>query len=304
MTHFLTIVILPKEVPNIRSEVEEVVSALLEPYDENKAVPEYETACYCVGREADHEIQKRADERFGTIDEMRKKFWQGRKEVLHPIQMGRLSDEEEKKAYEEYRASKRQDQKDWKEFLEPYDDFIEKEKKAHPKKDAAKPDCEECNGTGKRMTTSNPKGRWDWWVIGGRWTGWFKPEYDATKDERNIKVCDLCHGTGTRTKPVPLDPNWKPTPGECNGCNGKGKMVAWSLADFDGDIEVLKNIPTERLTGSGVYVTPDGEWHESGRVGWFATSYDEKIPEVWERIRDQIIAGYPDHLAVVVDCHV
>jgi hypothetical protein len=40
---------------------------------------------------------------------------------------------------------------------------------------------------------------------------------DALPDE----VCEGCQGTGTRTKPVPGDPTWKPTPGVCNYCSNE-----------------------------------------------------------------------------------
>ena len=31
--------------------------------------------------------------------------------------------------------------------------------------------CQECDGSGVAMSTSNPNGWWDWYVIGGRWDG-------------------------------------------------------------------------------------------------------------------------------------
>lgn len=61
-------------------------------------------------------------------------------------------------------------------------------------------------------------GFWDWYQIGGRWTGLFDG-YDPEKDEANIKVCNLCGGTGTR-------PDMKCESG-CNGCGGTGKSVEW-----------------------------------------------------------------------------
>ena len=33
------------------------------------------------------------------------------------------------------------------------------------------PDCEDCNGSGTRVTTYNPESKWDWYQIGGRWEG-------------------------------------------------------------------------------------------------------------------------------------
>ncbi len=54
------------------------------------------------------------------------------------------------------------------------------------------------NGTCFREADGErPASRWDWWVIGGRWTGMFS-DYDGEQDPRNYSVCDLCGGTGTR----------------------------------------------------------------------------------------------------------
>ena len=39
--------------------------------------------------------------------------------------------------------------------------------------------------------------RWDWYVIGGRYTGSLTG-YDPEKDPANTKVCSLCGGTGKR----------------------------------------------------------------------------------------------------------
>lgn len=36
------------------------------------------------------------------------------------------------------------------------------------------PECENCQGTGKEMSTRNPSGQWDYWRLGGRWRGFLK----------------------------------------------------------------------------------------------------------------------------------
>ncbi len=40
--------------------------------------------------------------------------------------------------------------------------------------------------------------------------------------------CELCNGTGTRTRPIPGDPTWQPEPGKCNGCSNTGKIRPWA----------------------------------------------------------------------------
>jgi hypothetical protein len=89
------------------------------------------------------------------------------------------------------------------------------------------------NGVYGRMT--NPNAKWDWWTIGGRWTGALAVDYDPYEDPANKEPCWLCHGTGDR-------PGWVYYEGgerkfkddwakECNGCNlckGTGISVKFS----------------------------------------------------------------------------
>ena len=51
---------------------------------------------------------------------------------------------------------------------------------AHPGKDAADPSCADCDGTGTYTSTYSKASKWDWWVIGGRWSG------HLTEDGRNV----------------------------------------------------------------------------------------------------------------------
>src|SRR5258708_113248 len=61
-------------------------------------------------------------------------------------------------------------------------------------------------------------GFWDWYQIGGRWTGTLD-NYDPEKDPANIEVCSTCQGTGVRKDMVVQN--------GCNACNGKGIKSVW-----------------------------------------------------------------------------
>jgi hypothetical protein len=71
---------------------------------------------------------------------------------------------------------------------------------------------------------------WDWYVIGGRWTG-ILTGYDPTKDPRNIETCNLCNGSGTRPDADRFGSDWKKQMKGCNGCMGTGKTVKFSFVD-------------------------------------------------------------------------
>ncbi len=67
----------------------------------------------------------------------------------------------------------------------------------------------------KFVKRTNPSAKWDWWTVGGRWSGAFLAGYDASKDPRNYETCWLCGGTGKR-----LDME---VANGCNACGGTGR---------------------------------------------------------------------------------
>lgn len=112
---------------------------------------------------------------------------------------------------------------------------------------------------------------WDWYVVGGRWTG-LLDGYEPSNDPRNYSICSICGGTGYRNdalgKQVRLeDPNYT-----CNGCGsydretgkwGHGKLgpgwaLNWNFREHENDMlplpecidkvrEYLGNWEDERL---------------------------------------------------------
>jgi hypothetical protein len=49
-------------------------------------------------------------------------------------------------------------------------------------------------------------------------------------------------------------------------------------------------------------ITPDGDWHERGQMGWFATLLTEN--ENWEQHVGAILAPYSGYRFVIVDAHI
>ena len=155
MSHFITLVILPKG--TTMEQVESKAALLLEPYNENTPVPPYQTGCCCVGIQARKEVEAKVGESF-DINQMREGFHN-------------LPEEERTK-------------KKWAELVAPYKEMRTRLLEAHPLKDKPNPECKSCEGTGKRMTQYNPASKWDTWVIGGRWDGWiFGPEREKASND-------------------------------------------------------------------------------------------------------------------------
>jgi hypothetical protein len=122
-----------------------------------------------------------------------------------------------------------------------------------------KPGCDECHGAGVRTSTYNPKSKWDWWVVGGRWHGIVR------------------HGVFRE--------------------GGDQE----SLADNAAPVSDLKeNIP-EYIHA---IVTPDGAWHEQGRMGWWGMVRDEKPEDAWRSEAAALLLDHRQALAVGCDLHI
>ena len=74
----------------------------------------------------------------------------------------------------------------------------------------------------------------DWWQIGGRWSGFFDTGYDPEKDPANQEVCNLCDGTGTRPDGIErFGEEWAKWCNGCNGCQGTGVKTKWPTLPAD-----------------------------------------------------------------------
>lgn len=162
------------------------------------------------------------------------------------------------------------------------------------------------------MTTYNEQSKWDWWSIGGRWTGWLSG-YDPTTDHDNWEMCSMCGGTGKRTDALGREERAKNPEYGCNGCGewdeekkviatGTGKSLRFTLKQYDGDVMPVRAIPADKTPFA--IVTPDGVWHEKGNMGWWACVSDEKAAEDWKEEVTSLFAQHQDTICVAVDCHI
>jgi len=52
------------------------------------------------------------------------------------------------------------------------------------------------------------------------------------------------------------------------------------------------------------FVTPDGEWHSQGRMGWWACSFDEMSDRKWKSIYKDAVKKYKSNDITLIDCHI
>jgi hypothetical protein len=306
MSHFITVCLLP---PNTKpSQFEAKIAKLIAPYDENKRGPSRLEKCYCVGNKASSEVAEQANAKFGGYDDLREKLQEmtkGPEFQAPPYPPGTMPKAESKPIWDAIQKVEKARQKVWDSLRRPREKFEEKALAKHPLRNKADKDCDECKGKGKRKTTYNKKSKWDWWIIGGRWPDYFNfGDYDPFTDPDNIEDCNICGATGKRRPPPACGPGDQP----CNGCDGKGKRLKFSLKPTHTSANVSdllirwKSKETRKVPFA--IVDPSGRWAEKGEMGWWACVSNEKKTNDWEKQVKAIYERYPRHIAVAVDMHI
>lgn len=84
----------------------------------------------------------------------------------------------------------------------------------------------------KVIDRTNPQKKWDWWKLGGRWTSFIDPFYEAHKDALNYERCFICGGTGMRMDDLGVEARAADPTYTCNGCSQDAKdapLKGWKL---------------------------------------------------------------------------
>lgn len=158
---------------------------------------------------------------------------------------------------------------------------------------------------GSLWSTYNPKSKWDWWVIGGRFSdvleGRFKGSYADWVD----------YGCSARIKDIDFSLDEE---------EYEYRLKKWDKI-MDGSADTLfkteyyeeryedREEYAKRLASFSTHavVTPDGEWHEIGECIWFGMS-TETPDEArdWDLTYKErfIDTADPDLIMTIVDCHI
>ena len=86
------------------------------------------------------------------------------------------------------------------------------------------------------------------------------------------------------------------------GCDLSGWGGGIGIPEEETDVRAwIESAPALHAWGFVI----DGEWHESGRMGWFGMSSDDVDPEVWQKKVEETILGLDGERWIsVVDCHI
>jgi len=165
----------------------------------------------------------------------------------------------------------------------------------------------------------NPDSRWDWWVIGGRWRGYFKLKPGRTgvvgdrsatdKEDRRIwpdgvdqaRKGDIDFDSMRRLKLKEVRENWKKFLALQDKETREKEAYRLEIEPDDTKEKYLRRKTSIATFG----VVKDGQWYEKGQMGWWGFVRDKKEDEAWQEEFDKLLDGLPDDaLLTVIDCHV
>jgi hypothetical protein len=111
----------------------------------------------------------------------------------------------------------------------------------------------ESGGIIRCIDRTNPNAKWDWWTVGGRYSGRLAAGYDPEKDPSNLEKCFLCQGTGKRNDELGRAHRLTNPEYTCNGCDGKGTSVKWPSSWVDvGNQAILSHLDLSKIKATRV----------------------------------------------------
>jgi len=171
------------------------------------------------------------------------------------------------------------------------------------------------------LSTYNPKSKWDWYSIGGRWQGMLYAKNDAeaiqgegsflsNQSKNNFDMVQMKNidfdamkktymSRKLETYCKVLKKNQDLPKGEKP--NWKNISVMYGIKETD----TTETISNEEYLFSTFAVLKDGEWYENGSMGWFGMVSNRKKIQIWAEQFNAIMSTVkPDQWVCIVDCHI
>lgn len=292
MSHGVVLVILgKKEFPEIDlKRLQELIKWRMQPYDENLQVEEYDRECFCKKWDARRKAEEWMQDKYQkTFADLRNEFQATRPKIKNSRN---LSDDELMKEFEE-------EQKEWEKFTGWWIREQDQKQKEFLETQQPDPKCEECEGTGFYESTYNPKSKWDWYEIGGRWRG----SLIIKKGKEAILTADVAPFNTSIFKLV------SSSSFEEAGTKGyEGNAFDGArIEDIDWETEEMKQFSTLAV------ITKDKKWRERAELGWWGTTHETKdgcniedTKEIWqEKFHERFISKLdPKDFLVIIDYHI
>ena len=174
---------------------------------------------------------------------------------------------------------------------------------------------------------ANENAKWDWYELGGRWTGEFKLKAGAKGllGKPGLMTDPASIGTADQTikKNIDFDAMHQEkfessmkTYDEFEALLKTNPEEAQNKAYWEYGIENIGDrnnwVPEDRKAylnrhaGFAPFAfVKDGIWYEKGNMGWFGISSKDKEPEQWSSEFHKILEEIPDDMMIsLYDCHI
>lgn len=163
-------------------------------------------------------------------------------------------------------------------------------------------DCEDCNGTGTYLSKDNPLGMYDWYVLGGRWKGFFTvyPGKPVTIGKNFWDKEPLPANQGDQARKGDID--WQKMQR-----NAAKRASLWWDEGYKSSHPYLYNIHPGETRKQ--YIERESSRLMLSRAivkngHWYPTDTDEIRTKQWETQWKEIIMSLPDAtLLSLVDIH-
>ena len=164
--------------------------------------------------------------------------------------------------------------------------------------------CKITDKAGNVYAKYNPKAKWDWYVIGGRFEDSLRVKGER-RDSARVGEIDFSPDPEEYEKSLRF---WDVVVDHKPAEAGEEHFSIYNekyYVDTYGDRETFGRVSS--LFKTHAVITPDGEWHERGEVGCFGLS--SETPEEgleWDKqYVDRFIKNAnPELILTIVDCHI
>lgn len=180
------------------------------------------------------------------------------------------------------------------------EELLEERKKSYPSEEDEREDYEEyLDKNGNVISTYNPKSKWDWWEVGGRWSGAIPLKNGENENLSQLKDINFGVDIDIESLKEKYEERYQEliTEGDFYKPSYYQKRYP-TLEDY------IKN--QERFSTYAV-VDENGEWHEKGQMYYFGiTGATEDEERKWdENFYDSFIKNTnPEYWLTIVDCHI
>lgn len=164
---------------------------------------------------------------------------------------------------------------------------------------------EEYDMNGGRLSTYNPNSKWDWYSIGGRWSGMLRTKNGQQVDSCLIKDLDLTPDKKRYDEAIRF---WELVVEEQPLKDGEKQPFNWYRKEYYFERYGTKENYAKIQSRFSTYAVlmPNGLWYEPGQMGWWGISgatpdkekeWDENYYKLLEQAED-------DWTITIVDCHI